>query len=206
MTLALAVRLLCLLAAGLSLVLARRRPGFRPVAAFLVTVAAANVARGLLRLAVPALALLRVPASVPRLALRLDQALYLAWPAAIAALALAVCLSRRHWPAVAAWAVAQFAFAACALRADLAVELYSFVEVAALAFAAGAIVQWSGRSKVPRLPQVALVLVVVSDGLALLVTRGGDVVALWPSALACYIVLFASLVALQRGALCLRFK
>lgn len=206
MTLSTAVRLLVILAAVLSLPLARRVPGYRPVAAVLSVVAVRAVLRGLLRLTVPALALPRVPASVPRLVLRLDQALYLAWPAAIVALALAVCLSRRYWPAVAAWGGALLTFAGLALRAEVAVELYSFVEFAALAFAAGAIVQWSGRGKVPRLPQVALVLVVVCDGLALLVTRGGDAVRLWPSALACYAVLFASLSLVQMGALCRRSK
>jgi hypothetical protein len=206
MTLSAAVRLFVILAAVLSLPLARRVPSYRPVAAVLCVVAVRAVLRGLLRLAWPALALPRVPASVPRAVLHLDLALYLAWPASIVALSLAVCLGLRAWPALVAWAGALATLAGFSLRAAVALEVGTFLEVAALAFATGAILQWSGRGKVPRLPHVALVLVVVFDGLALLVTRGGDVVALWPSALACYLVLFASIAIVQGGALCHRFK
>lgn len=210
LTLSTAVRALAVLAAVLSLLLARRRPDFRPVAAFLAVVAARAIARGLLRAAVPELAAHRVPASVSRLALDVDLALHLVWPAAVVALALAVCLGRegrRAWPAVLAWVVGFALLGGFALRSAVALEVGALLEAGALAFAAGAIVQWSGRGRVPRLPQVALVLVVTFDGLAFVATRGGpsgDTIALWPSALSCFAVLFAALSLLAGGALCRR--
>lgn len=196
MTMMTAVRILPMLAAVVALGAARRRSSFRPVAAFLLAVGAASLTRGLLRYAVPALALARVPASVPRLVLRADQALSLTWPAAVVALGLAVCLAHRARPALVAWAAALAVLVLPALRGAVAAELYAVLSVAALAFLAGAVAAWSGRDKVPAAEQAAVVLVLVFDVLAFVSTRG-DTHALWPSALACYAVLYASLAVLS---------
>ncbi len=196
MTLVTAVRVLPALAAVLALAVAHRRPSYRPVAAFLTVVSLATAARAALRLAAPALALARVPAHVPRLALRADQALYLVWPAALVVLGLAVCLARRARPALLAWAVASALFAVGAVRGALAVELYALIEVAALSFVGGTLVAWSGRDKIPGPAQIATVLVLVFAGLAFASTRA-NAATLWPSALACYAVLYASLIVLS---------
>jgi hypothetical protein len=203
MSLAAAVRVTLALAAALSLVVARRRPDYRPVAGFLVAVAVASGLRLLLRIELPSLALPRVPASVPRHLLHLDQALYLVWPAALAALALAVCLASRRWPAVIAWGLALATLVGLGLRPTLVTRLYSFAELGAVCLLLGALCQWSGRDKVPRLPQLATCLIVVFAGLAAVSTRS-DVARQWPSALACFLVLYSCLILLQGGALWIR--
>jgi hypothetical protein len=206
-TLSTAVRLLCILAAVLSVGVAWRRPSYRPVAVFLCVAAVRALLRGVLRFEMPDLALARIPASVPRAALLLDQALYLAWPAAIFALGLGVCFQRGHLPALAACGLALSIFVGFGCRSALAEDLYALLEVASLAFLGGAVIQWSGRDRVPGFAQAAVVLVLVSDGLAFVVTRGGaSSGALWPSALSSYFVLYICLIILQGVALCRRLK
>jgi hypothetical protein len=125
-----------------------RRASHRPVAVALSIGLAANVGRLVL------MAWVLPPANFARdappisgplvLAIYVDRALYLAWPAAVAALAVRVFTARRTWPVWLTWAAvcACLALSYPASRFDTLRRVYLAADLGAAVVSCGLLVPW----------------------------------------------------------------
>ena len=103
-----------ILAAATALMLARRRFDYRPMALFLAAVVGVQLVRFVLLVAVLQLATDagRLPfTGAERAAFHVEQALFVAFPMGIAALAVRVLARRRAWPVALAWVAGSAAVA-----------------------------------------------------------------------------------------------
>jgi hypothetical protein len=135
-------------ATSLAWPMARRRPEHRPVA-WLLTFGLVSdlIRRGLQGLVLgPAyVALAGAPATGwVRVAAHVEQALFLAWPAGLAALTLWTYLRWRPWPVVLGYAttIAVLIIGYPGLRGALVRKAYLGFELACVALAVGAFVHW----------------------------------------------------------------
>jgi hypothetical protein len=199
--------------------LAARSPAHRPIAWLLSVGFGSDVARRLLRVAVLAparVALGTAPyGGAARVAFHAESALFLAWPAAIAATALVVLLRPAEGDATEArqprdvlgvalvWALVMGALAASypLVRGSLLARCYLGAELAALVVGVGALATWIGRRRTPEVRHVALALVLAAELVSVLVGpwRVG-LFASWTLAQAVYVALFGVLILLQGGA------
>lgn len=128
---------------------AKRRPDHYPLAALLTFGLVSDAFRQVLQWLVlaPAYAgLAGAPASgVLRLWVSVDKALFLAWPAGLAAVALWTYLQRRPWFVALGYLVGMFGivvFGYPAIRGDLLRKAYLAFDLACLTVAVGAILHW----------------------------------------------------------------
>lgn len=149
-----------------AVILGRRRADHRAFAAFLLLMAAKSIARAFL--AAPVRSLDAPPfTGAARLSFHLEEALFLAWPAGVAAVALWYFAGPR-WSAVPAliWAlvVGYLATHYPAVRGEALRDVYAAAELAAVLASAGAITRWTWRRLSPTPAHVCVLLVVLVDG------------------------------------------
>jgi len=173
--------LLAILAALLGIALGFRRAEFRPVAWFLGSMAALDVARAALRAAFD----LGAPGpyvGVQRLAFHVDGVGVLAWPTALVALALVVFSGRRPWLALAPWIAVSATLAALypseLVRGDGLRRVYLGAHMVALAAYVVTLAGWGAKRVKPDMEH-AVVLLLGAGELVRLVGFSGPVVAQW---------------------------
>lgn len=186
---------------------ARDRPEHRPVAALLTIGLVSDLARQALRTAVFFPARERF-AGAPytgwtRVAADADNALVLAYPAAIVAVAMWVFLRRRPWPVAAFWALAVAALAVAypATRGAVLSRCYLGAELVAIAVTVGAAAMWRWRREPPTLTHAVALLLGASEAATLVTFRKG-VFTSWPLAQAGYVTLYLIVIVLHGGAVC----
>ena len=196
------------IAAVTAIMVARRRTDYRPVALFMGAMVLANAIKTAIRLSV--LVPARNAGAVPFTGWVLcagvaESALFLSWSAGFVALAIAVFLGRRPWPALAAWglAVVILAVGMPQIRGDALRRYYLACELAALAGSLGAVGGWLfSRREPPRLPHLVVAIL-------LTVELAGLVVGPWPFGLfeswnlaqIAYCVLYATMIGIQGAVL-----
>lgn len=197
---------LYLVAVALAWGVARRRPEHRPVAALLSVGLVADLVRqaiGVLVLQPTRAASGGAPFSgQARAAFHVDEALFLAWPAAVAACAVAVYLRRRPWPVALVYVVATIAVCAAypMLRGPALARAYFGAELAGVAVALGSFIMWAWRRESPNLTRGALFLIVAIELVTLLPFNKGPF-QYWPIAQASYMTLYVVLIVLHGGIL-----
>jgi hypothetical protein len=183
-----------LVAAAVSLPALRKPRGYRPVAIFLVGMTAASWARGLLSpilLAAP-----RPRVGLARVAFQVSDALFLAWPAAVAALAIVVFTRRRAWPVAIVWALVIGALAGMypVLHGEaLARWTYGGLTLVACAAGASAFLLWLRLRLAPDAVHVAALLILFSTAATLVGPYLGDVGARWDIARWTFVGLYLAL-------------
>jgi hypothetical protein len=204
-------------AALLAGMVAYRRHDHWPVALFLMGTTAADLPHMAIVAWVlqPAREAIRAagadPALVPfagwtRVLGHIDVALFLTWPAGIAALALVLFTKRRPWPAAMAWAAVSIALALGypAIRHDLLRRCYTAIELASLAVVAASVLTWGRRDReLPSFPQTVALLIFVAEFGSLFVGawRWGLFLDAWFFSQVAYATLYAVLIVVQGGAL-----
>ncbi len=192
-------------------VLSWRVAEHRPVALLLSLHLLTNLARRALTVCVIAPAALRFGLAPfegwARVAGHVDDALFLAWRAGLAAAVVAVFLPRRSRPLFAVgvtWALAVIAIAVMypTTRGPVLARSYLAAELAAVAVSVGVIAMWIRTRRSPDLQHVSVALVVATEIVIVLAGpwRFG-LFASWSGALSAYVALFAMLTALQGGSL-----
>ncbi|WP_437745058.1 hypothetical protein WMF39_08530 [Sorangium sp. So ce1504] len=200
-------------AAALAWAMARRRPDHRPIAWLLTLYLLANLGRRALRelIIAPARDAIRAqgldPAAISftgweRVAVDIDGALFISWPAGVAALAIWVFTKRRPWGVLIAYAAAMaFMVATYPRGADLQ-RLYLAVELAALCASLGCLLVWF-RSREPLTLKALATGIIVSVELAM-VTGGpyrGNIFLTWQRAQQILIVMFMALIAVHAASI-----
>src|SRR5262245_31710238 len=199
-----------IVAAIVAAVVAVRRIDHRPVAIFLGTMVLVSIARwGLVTWLIapfhadhpgePLTGSIAIAGHV-------DAALFIAWPAGIAATAIAVFLGRRPWAMGAAWLAASIAIAAAypLTRGDVLRRCYLAAILASLAVSIGAMAMWTRRQERLTLPRAVVLLLTLFELSTLLGPWIGDPFNDWDRAQILYSMLYAGLIALQGGTLWLR--
>jgi hypothetical protein len=187
-------RIAQLAAAAASLPASRMERGYRPVALFLLGMTAAGWAR-------TTLAPILVDAPRPRTGLaraafQLSDALFLAWPAAVAALAIVVFARRKAWPVAVVWAVVVGGLAGAypALHGEaLARWTYGGLTLAACVAGALAFRVWLRQRLAPGPQHTATLLILLSTGATLVGPYLGDVGARWNIARWTFVALYITL-------------
>ncbi len=183
-----------LVATAVSLPALRRPRGYRPVAIFLVGMTVASWARA-------ALAPILIDAPRPRIGLarvafQVSDALFLAWPAAVAALSIVVFTRRRAWPVAIVWALLIGGLAGTypALHGEaLARWTYGAVTLVACAVGAAAFLIWLRLRVAPDAPHAATLLILLATGATLVGPYLGDVGARWDIARWLFVALYLAL-------------
>lgn len=194
---------LAVLAAVLAVLLARRRAEHRPIAVFLVSMAAIDLARLGLAHLVDFAAAPRPHVGLVRLAFHVDELGFLAWPAGLVALALVVFAGRRPWPAAVAW-VATWAGLVALYPSDLVrgpglARVYLATFLCSLAVYVAALAQWGAKRAAPNSAH-AVLLVLGAVELARLAPFYGSVFERWATyAGPTNVVLYAVLAAVEGG-------
>lgn len=191
----------------LAWVVSRRRPEHRPVAGVLTIGLVSDLARQALRVAVFVPARARF-AGAPftgwtRVAADVDNALFLAYPAAIVALMVVVLLRRRPWPVAVVWALAVAALAVSypASRGAVLSRCYLAAELAAVAVTVGSAVTWFWRRESPTLT-IGIALLIGATEAATLLPFSKGIFAAWTLARASYVTLYVILIVLHGGVVC----
>jgi hypothetical protein len=185
---------------------ARRRPEHRPIASLLSAGLVADLARqgiGVYVLQPTRAAAGGLPfTGAARFAFHVDQALFLSWPAALAACAVLVYLGRRPWPVALVYglAVTLFTMAYPALRGAPLGRAYLGAELAALAVCLGTFITWAWRREAPDLTRSVMFIISAVELVTLLPYRKGPF-AFWPLAQASYMTLYVVLIILHGGTL-----
>ena len=202
---------LLVIAASTAAMVAWRREDHRPFALFLVAMVVCSAARWVLVTwwLVPFRAsYLDTPLAGPALvAAHVDAALWLAWPAGLAASAVAVFMRKRPWLVGAAWALASLAiaFAYPATRGDVLRRCYLAAELAALVVAAGSVGMWTRLHQSVTLPRACVLLVALFDFATVVMGPWvGDPFRDWHKAQILYSMLYGSLILMQGGSLWMR--
>jgi hypothetical protein len=208
-----AVYLASLGAVFLAWIVTRRHAEHRPVAILLSIGLGCDAARRALYYSVFAAAYARFGSAPfegwPRALAHVDQALFLAWPAAIVAGALASFGGReqRTRPSIAGVAVSWvIAVGALVLtypitRGAVVARFYLGVELLALLAVIVTIGAWVRKRRSPQLHQVSVALVAGAELSALAGPWRINLFGSWPLAQAVYLVLFGVLLLLQGGSL-----
>jgi hypothetical protein len=194
------------LATALAWALSRRRPQHRPVATLLTFGLASDLAQRALKAYVltPGYAALgKAPATGWLLVARhADQALFLAWPAGLAALTMWVYLKRRPWPIALGYAAAVLGIVILGYPAIRGPDLhkpYLAVELACVAVATGAFLHWIAFRKDPPTATHWMTILMVGTEVAGIIAgpwRLG-LFSSWNVAQFGYLLLYATLVAVQ---------
>lgn len=184
----------------------RDRPAHRPVAALLTFGLAADAARRALRSFVlaPAYAALNgAPATgMVRAVAHLDQALFLGYPAALAAVTLWIFVKRRPWPVLVGYMLTEIGLVATypALRRQVP-TIYLGFQLACLTVAVGSLIHWMiFRKNPPTVPHWTVALMVVVE--IAIVAAGPWRLGLflkWDLAQMAYCMLYMMLIVIQWG-------
>jgi hypothetical protein len=194
-------------AAALAWVVARRRPDHRPIAAVLTVGLVSDLARQALRVVVflPAREHLNGTPFTgwTRVAADVDNALFLAYPAAIIALVVVVLLRRPAWPVAFPWALAVAALAVAypATRGATLSRCYLGAELGALSVTVGAAITWFWRREPPSLTIGITLLLGASEAATLLPFHRG-IFGAWKLARVSYVTLYVILIVLYGGVVC----
>ena len=143
----------------------RARPAHHAIALFLSATVIADATRRALALFILAPARAELDAApyagLVRVAFHADQALFLAWPAGLAALALSLLARRSVRPIVIAYAAvaASLAFAYPAVRGPLLARCYAAAELLALAVVASAGLAWWRRRERPTITEGSVLVI-----------------------------------------------
>lgn len=193
--------LVAVMAAGV----ARARREYAPVAVALIVSTAADILRLVIS---PWLASSSAVASssmaIRLIALRdIDTALWLTWPAGLAASAMVVFLRRKPWGVVIAWAVLSIALAAVYpwSRGENLRLTYLAAELAAQAIVLGGAIVWTARREPPHAEHAALALLLATELGTLIAGPWRAIFTTWRIAQLMYVGAFAALVVVQGGAL-----
>lgn len=199
--------LMAAVATALAWVVSRVRPAHRPVASLLAFGLGADILRRALRLLVlaPAYAALHgAPATGwVRVAAHVDQALFLAWPAGLAAVTMWIYLARRPWPVVIGYVLTEAGLIASypAVRGEMLRKAYLGFQLACLMVAVGSFLHWAVFRKNPPTVThwlVALMMTAEIVGVAAGPWRLGFF-ARWDLAQVIYGMLYSMLVLIQLG-------
>jgi hypothetical protein len=198
-------------AALFALALARRRADHRPVALFLAGMTLASALRWALRTFMILSAQALDPGAplhgLARAAAHMDHALFLLWPAGIAALMLAVYLGRRPWPIAVIWVLAVVAIVASYPEGRAwHSQGYLAAELGALLVSTGVFLQWVARREGMTPPRLSALFIAGIDFATLLGPYRSNLFVTWNLAQAMYAVLYAVLIAVQGGALWMSLK
>jgi hypothetical protein len=194
-------------AAALAWAVSRARPIHRPVAALLTFGLAADLARRALRelvLAPAYPALAGAPATGwLRIAGHMDQALFLGWPAGVAAAAIWICLGRRPWPVAVGYALSEAGLIASypEIRGAMLRKPYLAIQLGCLAIAVGAFLHWAVFRKTPPTVSRWIVALIVTTEVVS-VAAGPWHLGLfvkWDLAQVVYAMLYSMLVLIQGG-------
>jgi hypothetical protein len=166
-SLSLGARLLQVIAALAAARAARGRPACRPVARFLAAAAAADAARWWIASVLPASGPYR---GALRALYHLEQALFLLWPAGVAAIAIRVFRRGAPGPVAAAHAIVIGALVAGypAVRGRPLAWAYAGAHLAALVAACAALAGWLCRREPPRLEHTSALFVIALDAVLFL--------------------------------------
>jgi hypothetical protein len=198
--------LLSALATVLALNVARKRREHRPVAALLAFGLLSDLARWPLR------AWVLLPAHErfgteplqggARLAFHVDQALFLAYPAAVAALAIGIFLRRRPWAVAIVWAATIGVLAAMypATRGALLRRCYLAAELASLTLAVGSFITWVWKRETPTLTHGCVMLIAGIELAMLIGPYRLNIYSDWDIAAAMYSTMYVALAILNGGA------
>lgn len=167
---------LAVLATILAILLARRRAEHGPIAIFLATMTALDVGRLLLR----GIFDLGTPGpyeGARRVAFHVDELGFLAWPAGLVALALALFAGvRRPWHPAAVWGVVVGALVALypseLVRANGLQHVYLAAHLCALAVVVVTFARWAPRRPMPGSEHAAMLIICILDVARLLAFRG----------------------------------
>jgi hypothetical protein len=158
---------------GVAVLVARRRPDHRPFAAFFGVVTLANLVRAGLTIVAPIRPLGSEPfTGVARVVFHIEEALFLTWPAGLAALVVMLFVTPRWtaalpgvtWAGVVAYLVTHYP----AIRGQALGEVYLLAELAALTVASGVMIAWTWRRASPAPAHLCTLLVVLVDWVALM--------------------------------------
>jgi hypothetical protein len=191
--------LLHLLAGLLALRLARLRADYRPVALFLAGTAIADLALVALTLGAST-ALPSAPLTgIARIVGHIRQALYLVWPFGFAALFVAVFSNRfpRIIPLAYVVTVAALVLGYPTLRGETLRQAYLGIELAALAVALAAIIQWAWRRESPTLTHIVALLLLGTEIAALVGPWHRDIFTGWDMARVMFAFTYAAITGLQ---------
>jgi hypothetical protein len=145
------------LATALAWLVCRHRVEHRPIALLLTLGLTSDIVRRLLHVFILAPAHARTDpgplVAGARGAYHVEQALFLAWPAALVAAVLTVFLKRRPWLIGIAWvvAIAGLALTYPEMRSEALRRAYLGVELATIAISLGAMIQWGWAREWPTL-------------------------------------------------------
>jgi hypothetical protein len=191
-------------AVALAWAVASKRPEHRPVALALSLLFVSDLARRALRV----LVLDPVRSAAPfqggaRVAAAATMALTLAWPAALAAVALVVFVRRPAWPSVIAWALASGALIASypAIRGAALARCYLAAEMLSCVVALACAVVWYRRSTERTSPAQAVLLILIAGELASLAVWPFGPFDRWDLVRAMNFVTFGVVILLQGGSL-----
>jgi hypothetical protein len=194
-----------ILAAVMAAGVARVRREYAPVAVALIVSTAADLLRLVLS---PWLAYSRAvisgSSSITLIAVRdLDTALWLTWPAGLAASAVVVFLRRKPWGVAIVWATLSIALAAVYpwSRGEHLRQTYLAAELAAQAIALGGAIVWTARRDPPHVEHAALALLLATELGTLIAGPWRAIFTTWRIAQLMYVGAFAALVVVQGGAL-----
>lgn len=191
---------------ALACMVAKRRSAHRPAAWLLMLGLVVDVARELIQVDVlqPTRAAMGPGPfhGFARGAFNVDEALFLAWPAGIAACAAWVFSQRRPWPFLAVYglAVALVVGAYPTVRGAALARVYLGVELAAIVVGLGSFITWAWKRETPNLTHVVTLLIVVVELATLLPFSKGPFVS-WSLAQASYITLYVVLIVIYGGVL-----
>jgi len=199
---------LLVVAASLAALVAWRREDHRPFAFFLTAIVLVSAVRWVLmtwwlvpyRASYP-----DTPMGGPALvAAHVDTALWLVWPAGLAAVSIAVYLRRKPWLVGVVWLLVSLAIAYAypTTRGDVLRRCYLAAELAALCVAAGSIGMWTRLHQSVTLPRACVLLLVIFDFATVVMGPWvGDPFHDWHKAQILYSMLYGSLILMQGGAL-----
>ena len=191
-------RALQALAVGLAIVIAWRRPSYRPTAFFLLGAFLASMARLALR---PLWAVPGPYVGAIRLAFHLEQGLFILWPIGLAALCRWTFIGRRPWPIVMAWfvAIGVLVLGYPTIRMDVHRKALLAIELASLAVSVAAWARFWAAKKKPGIEIAAATFLLVFE----LGTLAGPWLFgpfdAWLSAQVIYCFLYVTLVFIQGG-------
>jgi hypothetical protein len=206
---------LAVVAVALAWALARRRAEHRPIAALLTVGLVADVCRRALAVLILDPTHARLGSAPftgwPRVAGHAGEALFLAWPAAIAAAAIAVfhlgtpeAKRRGHLAIAAVYGAALLALVVTypITRGDTLVRCYLAANLAAIVVGIGATGTWISARRLPEVQHFAIALVVVAELVSAVAGPWRlDLFGSWSLAQVSYALLLGVLIALQGGLL-----
>jgi hypothetical protein len=201
MRLLLFTAILHVIAGVIGVLLARRRRDYLPVALFLACTAVADVILVALTVGAPTTLPSAPLTGLPRFVGHVRQGLYLVWPFGFAALFVAVFSRRRTRAFSPAYAVAitGLVLGYPTLGGERLREAYLIVELAALAVAVGASIQWLRRRESTTLPHTVALLLLSSEIAVFLGPWHRDIFAGWDMGRTMYAITYAAIALVQGG-------